>query len=291
MIQGIQTLRKDDEETGMKRYKFVIDAFEGEGAAETSGQVTTAEGDSNQGTANPEESTAKRPFEEVIKDYKDEYTKDFQKKWDARHKDYMTTKTLNGKQAKLIERIALKYGIDNADDLEAIDKAMQADDDLVASRALSNGLTVEQQRYQDDIELENRRYREEQKRKTQAENAQRQYQQWMSESNNLKAVFPGFDLDTELQNDAFRQCLRAGMPIERAFYAAHGAEIASGAMQYTAQAVRKATEEEISSRTPRPKENGVNRQAAAKVSTDVHSMTRQQRAELAKRSMREKVYF
>ncbi len=266
----------------MKRYKFVIDAFEGEGAAETSGQVTTADGDSNQGTANPEGSTAKRPFEEVIKDYKDEYTKDFQKKWDARHKDYMTTKTLNSKQGKLIERIALKYGIDNA---------MQADDDLVASRALSNGLTVEQQRYQDDIELENRRYREEQKRQAQAQNAQRQYQQWMDESNNLKAVFPSFDLDAELQNDAFRECLRAGMPIERAFYAAHGAEIASGAMQYTAQAVRKATEEEISSRTPRPKENGVNRQAAAKVSTDVHGMTRQQRAEIAKRSMREKVYF
>lgn len=281
----------------MKRYKFVIDAFEGEGAgasaaaAETSGQVTTADGDSNPGIASPENGTDKRPFEDVIKDYKDEYTKDFQKKWDARHKDYMATKTLNSKQGKLIERIALKYGIDNVDDLDAIDKAMQADDDLVASRALSNGLTVEQQRYQDDIELENRRYREEQKRQAQAQNAQRQYQQWMDESNNLKAVFPSFDLDTELQNETFRQCVRAGMPIERAFYAAHGAEIASGAMQYTAQAVRKATEEEISSRTPRPKENGVSRQAAAKVSTDVHGMTRQQRAELAKRSMREKVYF
>ena len=297
MLQGIQTLRKDDEEQEMKRYKFVIDAFEGEGAgasaaaAETSGQVTTADGDSNPGIASPENGTDKRPFEDVIKDYKDEYTKDFQKKWDARHKDYMATKTLNSKQGKLIERIALKYGIDNVDDLDAIDKAMQADDDLVASRALSNGLTVEQQRYQDDIELENRRYREEQKRQAQAQNAQRQYQQWMDESNNLKAVFPSFDLDTELQNETFRQCVRAGMPIERAFYAAHGAEIASGAMQYTAQAVRKATEEEISSRTPRPKENGVSRQAAAKVSTDVHGMTRQQRAELAKRSMREKVYF
>ena len=297
MLQGIQTLRKDDEEQEMKRYKFVIDAFEGEGAgasaaaAETSGQVTTADGDSNPGIASPENGTDKRPFEDVIKDYKDEYTKDFQKKWDARHKDYMATKTLNSKQGKLIERIALKYGIDNADDLDAIDKAMQADDDLVASRALSNGLTVEQQRYQDDIELENRRYREEQKRQAQAQNAQRQYQQWMDESNNLKAVFPSFDLDTELQNETFRQCVRAGMPIERAFYAAHGAEIASGAMQYTAQAVRKATEEEISNRTPRPKENGVARQAAAKVSTDVHGMTRQQRAELAKRSMREKVYF
>ena len=159
MLQGIQTLRKDDEEQEMKRYKFVIDAFEGEGAgasaaaAETSEQVTTADGDSNPGIASPENGTDKRPFEDVIKDYKDEYTKDFQKKWDARHKDYMATKTLNSKQGKLIERIALKYGIDNVDDLDAIDKAMQADDDLVASRALSNGLTVEQQRYQDDIEL------------------------------------------------------------------------------------------------------------------------------------------
>lgn len=282
----------------MKRYKYVINAFEGEGGtgasaaatSEASGQATTAEGESNEGTANPE-STSKRSFEDVIKDYKDEYTKDFQKKWDARHKDYMTTKTLNAKQGKLIERLALKYGISDISDLDAIDKAMQADDDLIASRALNNGLTVDQQRYQDDIELENRRYREEQKRKTQTENAQRQYNQWLQESNNLKTLFPNFDLDTELQNETFRQALLAKMPIERAFYAAHGAEIASGAMQYTAQAVRKATEEEQANRTPRPKENGVSRQAAAKVSTDVHSMTRQQRADLAKQSMRRKVYI
>ena len=282
----------------MKKYRLVINAFEGEGAgagatasSEASGQTTTAAGDSSEGTANPGESTSKRSFEDVIKDYKDEYTKDFQKKWDARHKDYMTTKTLNAKQGKLIERLALKYGISDVSDLDAIDKAMQSDDDLIASRALNNGLTVDQQRYQDDIELENRRYREEQKRKTQTENAQRQYNQWMQESNNLKALFPSFDLDTELQNETFKQALLAKMPIERAFYAAHGAEIASGAMQYTAQAVRKATEEEKANRTPRPKENGVSRQAAAKVSTDVHSMTRQQRADLAKQSMRGKVYI
>ena len=288
----------------MKRYKFVINAFEGEGggtgagataaaSSQASGQTTTATGESNQGTTGPEgtETETKRSFEDVIKDYKDEYTKDFQKKWDARHKDYMTTKNLNAKQGKLIERIALKYGISDISDLDAIDKAMQADDDLIASRALNNGLTVDQQRHQDEIELENRRYREEQKRKTQAESAQRQYNQWMQESNNLKTLFPNFDLDTELQNETFRQALLAKMPIERAFYAAHGAEIASGAMQYTAQAVRKATEEEQANRTPRPKENGVSRQAAAKVSTDVHSMTRQQRADLAKQSMRGKVYI
>jgi len=281
------------------KYKLVINAFDGEGAgasaaAEATGQVTSAEGESSkEGIANLDTGTEveKKPFEEIIKEYKDEYTKKFQKDWDARHKDYKQSKTQLAEQSRLIERIALKYGIEDITDLSAIEKAMQSDDDLVASRAMDNGLTVEQQRYQDNIELENRRYREEQKYKTQSEMARRQYDSWINESNNLKAIFPNFDLDSELQNEVFRQCLGAKMSVERAFYAAHGAEIASGAMQYTAQAVRKATEEEQANRTPRPKENGVNRQAAAKVSTDVHNLTRQQRLDIAKRSMREKIYI
>jgi hypothetical protein len=73
--------------------------------------------------------------------------------------------------------------------------------------------------------------------------------------------------------------------MERAFYAVHGEEIFSGAMQNTAQAVREATAQDLAARSKRPKENAIGSNASAKVSKDVHKLTKQERAEIAQRSM------
>jgi len=276
------------------RYKLVINAFEGDGGASAApavagdaGQVTTAEESPKETT----ETSDRKPFEEVFKEYGKEASDYFQKRWNERHRDYMTVKDQAKSQGEIIERLALKYGVEDASDLKAIRNAMDGDDDLVMQRAMDNGITVDQQRRMDTIELENKRYREAQQEAERQRIAQTRVNQWSQEANNLKAIFPSFDFEAELSNPEFANALRSGMSVERAYYSLHGPEIVSGAMEYTAQSVRNATEAEQRTRQARPKENGLSRQAAAKVSTDVHNMTKAERAEMARRSMREAIRF
>jgi hypothetical protein len=190
-----------------------------------------------------------------------------------------------------MEMLATKYGIEDSKDIEAITKALEEDDMLYAERAEANGRTIDEQRQWDMLERENRMYREQRHQAERSEQIQRQMDEWDQQSKNLKQLFPTFNLDQELQNPEFEQALRSGLSMERAFYAVHGEEIFSGAMQSTAQEVRQATVQDMAARRGRPKENAMGSQASAHVSKDVHKLTKQERAEIARRSMNGAIRF
>ena len=44
-------------------------------------------------------------------------------------------------------------------------------------------------------------------------NATAQYKQWMGEAQALKAKYPAFDLNQEVQNETFARLLKAGVPM------------------------------------------------------------------------------
>ena len=186
---------------------------------------------------------------------------------------------------QVMQMLATKYGIEDASDIKSITQALKDDDFLYAERAEANGRTIDEQRNWDNLERENREFREAQRQAERREQIDRQMAEWDKQSANLKALFPSFDLDTELRNPDFESALRSGLSMERAFYAVHGDEIVSGAMQTTANAVRSATVQDMAARRSRPRENAIGSQAAAKVSKDVHKLSKQERAEIAKRSM------
>ena len=186
---------------------------------------------------------------------------------------------------QVMQMLATKYGIEDASDIKSITQALKDDDFLYAERAEANGRTIDEQRNWDNLERENREFREAKKQAERREQIDRQMAEWDKQSANLKALFPSFDLDTELRNPDFESALRSGLSMERAFYAVHGDEIVSGAMQTTANAVRSATVQDMAARRSRPRENAIGSQAAAKVSKDVHKLSKQERAEIAKRSM------
>jgi hypothetical protein len=190
-----------------------------------------------------------------------------------------------------MEMLATKYGIEDSKNIEAITKALEEDDMLYAERAEANGRTIDEQRQWDMLERENRMYREQRQQAERSEQIQRQMDEWDQQSKNLKQLFPTFNLDQELQNPEFEQALRSGLSMERAFYAVHGEEIFSGAMQNTAQEVRQATVQDMAARRGRPKENAMGSQASAHVSKDVHKLTKQERAEIARRSMNGAIRF
>lgn len=284
----------------MQNFLFNIRAFDGEGgsaagagagagdgansavqaAAGTQVQSLTI-GDQTGDNTDPNQSMS---FDDYVKAHKDEASKWFQKQFNRRHADYNQLKSKADSAAKVMDVLAAKYGLE-AGDYEGITKAIGGDDSMYEDAAIEAGMTVEQYKRFAEAQAENRRLRDAQKQFEQQQQIQRQMDEWDRQSNNLKQIFPDFDLDTELENPDFERALRSGLSIDRAFYAVHGADITSGAMQYTAQAVRQATAEDLAMRRNRPSENGLSRQASAKVTKDVHSLTRKERAELARRSM------
>jgi hypothetical protein len=294
----------------MKKIKLNLRLFDGEGGSAAAGAAgeggsqlatgTQANGllvndnqgisqDISQGQAAAVQGT---DFENYMNSHKDEadkwFSERFQEKFNKRYAPIR--KQLNAANS-VMEMLATKYGIEDSKDIEAITKALEEDDMLYAERAEENGRTIDEQRQWDMLERENRMYREQRQQAERSEQIQRQMDEWDQQSKNLKQLFPTFNLDQELQNPEFEQALRSGLSMERAFYAVHGGEIFSGAMQNTAQEVRQATVQDMAARRGRPKENAMGSQASAHVSKDVHKLTKQERAEIARRSMNGAIRF
>ena len=273
----------------MYKYLLNLKTFDGEGGGDSGAAPQAAAGDwsQSQTEANTSDDTTKADtFEQYMKDHKDEASKWFDKRFARRHADYNKLVESSKASQSIMDMLATKFGIEDSKDLAAISAALEADDYLYAQRADENGRTIDEQREWDRINRENRAYREQQKAIENQERANRQYNAWMQEANNLKAIFPAFDLDTELANPDFIDALQKGLGVQRAFYSIHGEEIAAGAMQQTAQQVRKLTAQEIAAGKSRPRENGLSTHAAAKVTKDLSNLTKADRAELARRSLK-----
>lgn len=283
----------------MTKFKLNLHAFEGDGGAASgaagasgdAGQAAAGNGASLIADGNQPDATAAAgtEFDTFISGHQDEakqwFDTKFQEVFNKRFKDYKSMEGRVKAGDQVMQMLATKYGIEDASDIKSITQALKDDDFLYAERAEANGRTIDEQRNWDNLERENREFREAQRQAERREQIDRQMAEWDKQSANLKALFPSFDLDTELRNPDFESALRSGLSMERAFYAVHGDEIVSGAMQTTANAVRSATVQDMAARRSRPRENAIGSQAAAKVSKDVHKLSKQERAEIAKRSM------
>ncbi len=278
-------------------YKFFLNLhlFDGEGgsaaAASTGGTGETGQAAAVE-NANGQIAPAGTDFENYMKEHKSESDKWFSDRFqETFNKRYAPIKKELNATRNIMEMLAVKYGIEDVKDVASITKALEDDDLLYAERAEANGRSIEDQRNWDKLERENRLFRQQREEQQRAQQIQQQMDEWDKQSQNLKSMFPSFNLDQELRNPDFENALRSGLSMERAFYAAHGDEIFSGAMEQTAQAVRQATVQDLAARRTRPKENALGTNASASVSKDVHKLTRQERAEIARRSMSQPIHL
>ena len=231
-------------------------------------------------------------FEALIKgEYKDLY--------DAKMQDTVQKRLKNSKEneAKLnaltptLEILAKKYGVD-ATNIEALNKAIEEDDSYFEEEALEKGVSVEQLKEIRKMEKENaelKRQMEEQERK---ENANKLYSQWMEQAEKAKAVYPSFDLRSEMQNPQFVNLLRSNIDVRTAYEVIHKDDIIHGAMQFTAKTVEQKLTNKIVAGGARPAENGNSSQGASVTKSDVSQLTKADRAEIARRVARgEKISF
>ncbi len=231
-------------------------------------------------------------FEKLIKgDYKDIY--------DAKVQDIVKNRLKGSKEKNdkydalvpTLEMLGKKYGVDPSD-IQALTKAIEEDDSYYEEEALEKGVTVEHLKFQRKLEKENAELKRQMQEQEARENGARLYARWMDEANAAKAVYPGFDLKAEMQNQQFLDLLRANVDVRTAYEVIHKDEIIPAAMQFTAQAVEKKLTNNIIAGGRRPAENGTSSQSAARTKSDVSQLTKDDIAEISRRVARgERITF
>lgn len=238
----------------------------------------------------PEDRNAK--FESLIKgEYKDLYDARVQDTIQKRLKGSKETVDKYNALTPTLEILAKKYGVD-ASDVEALNKAIEEDDAYFEDEALEKGITVEQLKSIRKMERENADLKRQMQEVNIRQNADRAYANWMNQSESLKNVYPGFDLSAELQNPRFTELLRNNIDVRTAYEVIHKDEIIPAAMQFTARQVEQKLTNKIIAGGARPIENGINSQSSAIVKSDVSQLSKEDRAEIARRVARgERIVF
>ena len=231
-------------------------------------------------------------FEELIKgEYKDLYERRVR---DTIQKRLESTRdTVNRYKAltPVLEMLESRYGV-KAGDAEALRKAIEEDDNYYEAEAAQRGMPVEQYKAVKKMEMENQRLRQAMSEQESRENASRLYQQWLEQEQDMRQVYPQFDLQSELENEQFLRLMRSGIDMRTAYEVIHKDEIIPAAMQFAAKTAERKVVNKIRANGSRPMENGVQDQSASLVKTDVSQLSKADRDEIVRRVARgEKIRF
>ena len=235
--------------------------------ADVSGQQVTDQIDSNAQT--PDLSAE---FDEMVKGkYKGEYDSRVQKAVNSRVRNLKAVEGKLNAVTPIMEMLGSKYGVD-ANDIEALNKAIMDDNSYFEQEAIEKGISVEQLKEFKRIERENAGFRRAQEEARQREG----YERLMRDAEELRQIYPSFDLDTEFNNPQFGQILQVpGISLRTAYEIVHKDEIIPEAMRFAAQKAQQNAINNIIAGGSRPVENGVSSQSAAAAKTDPSTFTSQ----------------
>lgn len=188
-------------------------------------------------------------------EFKDLYTADVQRIIDQRFKETRSLKETVEAQKPVVERLMERFGIQGGD-LRALSQALEDDE-----RARSE------------------------RREAQARQERLDRERWQREAQEAQADYPELQLEREEENPLFLAALRSGASVRQAYEAAHLDAVKERVARQAAQAREWALTEHIRARGARPPENGASAQNGLRSGTDVERMTKEERAEAARRAM------
>ena len=231
-------------------------------------------------------------FDALIRgEYKDLYEAKLQDTIQKRLKGNEATVQKYNALAPVLDMLAGKYGVD-ASDAEALSKAIEEDETFYEDEALEKGLTVQQVKDIRKMQRENAALKQQMEQQKQQERADQIIAKWQADAENLKQIYPGFNLEEEMQNDQFRSLLTSNIDVRTAFEVCHKDEIISSAMQFTANKVQEKMANNIRAGRNRPAEGAMGSRSSVVVKSDVSKLTRADREEIARRVARgERITF
>ena len=232
--------------------KFNLQQFAEGGDAGATGEGETA------GAAEAEAEAAAKHAEEwnnLIKgDFRDDYKRAIEESVHKRFAKQAELEDQVNRSQKLVSFLSQKYG---SEDEGEILEALMNDDALFEQEAAERGLTTEQYKEFKRLEFDKALADQELEEQERQRAAEATYAEWMRQSDNVKQMYPEFDLEVELENDKFSRLLANNVDMLTAYQVCHMDEVVTGAMQLTAHNVAEKLTDSIRTKGLRPLENGI----------------------------------
>ena len=190
----------------------------------------------------------------------------------------------------LMEALGKKFNVDPAD-IEGMTRAVSYDPEELEMEALQRGMSVDSLMTIKKLEAQNEKLTQQQNKSIAEQRMQAHFNQLAQDSEGLKAMYPNFDLMTEMQNPTFARLTApgVGISVQQAYELVHMEEI----KQQNAKQQALAYANSVRANGARPSENGLTGdQGAQTVKSDPNMLTSADRAEIKRRVMRgEKIAF
>ena len=248
------------------------------GEGEDGAQAAAAENPTEKGQT---ETPARMSWDEIMKD--PEYNKQMQAVVQSRLKSAKGAEETLGVLAPALELLARQHKIDPTKmDYQALAAAIVDDNSLYEDKALEMGVPVEEAKKIDQHEQQVAR----EARTLEQQRIQQHIAQLEQQGEELKKLFPNFDLRKELQNPVFARMTAPGkgiMSVEDAYRAVHRQEIEAASMQVIAQKTAEKVSNAIQAGSRRPDEAGTTGRAPSVTTLDYRTASPEQRAALKQR--------
>lgn len=232
-------------------------------------------------------------FEALIKgEYKDLYDQRVQDTIQKRLKGTAETVNRYNELSPVLDMLGQKYGVD-ANDAKALARAIEDDRSFYEDEALERGVSVEQLKEIKKMERENRELKAQMEQERNQQQVDQIIVKWREDSEALKATYPGFDFDQELQtNEDFGRLLRANIDVRTAYEVTHLNDIIPAAMNFTAQKITEKVTNNIRAGKNRPAEGAAGNRSSVVVKSDVSQLSNADMREIFRRVQNgEKISF
>jgi hypothetical protein len=260
-------------------------------AAEAPDEDTNVESATTKDTPTTEDaksegvSTNRMSWDDIMAD--PEYNKQMQSVIKSRLRSAKDAEENLSKITPALELLARKHGLDIANiDYDALAKAINDDNSYYEEKALEMGVPVEMAKKFDVQERDIAREKAQAERTLQEKAYEEHFSKLETQGEDLKKVFPSFDLRKELQNPIFARMTAPGkgiMSVEDAYRAVHRKEIEAAQSQVIAQKTAQQISNSIQAGYRRPDESGASSQAPSVSTFNYKTASKEQRLALKQR--------
>lgn len=294
-------------------FKTNLHLFDGDGGASSAPAAAegapaespaTSQQENGENTQHATENTPDRnaQYQEMLAKYKDlddQRVQDIVKKRlkSAKANETRMTNHISAMNEVLAPLFA-RYGV-NDGDFSALKSAIDSDTEYWEQAADREGLTVQQYQERQNLILRQRQFERQAAEYETHMQAQRQVMAWREEAEQLRAEYPEFDLEAEMNDENFRSLVAVGrngqprMSLKAAYQAVHAQELISRAAQQAAQREAERVASTVKANGSRPSESGGTGEGVANPGkVDVSKLTPKQMREYADRARRgERITF
>lgn len=247
-------------------------------------------GDAAEEAAQDEQDAAakrKADFAAFKQEYKQEYDAEVQglikNRLSKARKAQEEADAFHEKADRIFKVLGVKHGIDPGD-VDALLEAVEADDNYFEDEAIRRGMDVDALRELTNTKWENDRLRAQDEARQQQQQQEQMVRTWYAWEQEAKEAYPGFDLETEMQNEEFARLANHGLDFKTCYEIAHKDEVFSGAMKYGAEETARRMQNAVAAQQQRPDENALGASNPMKTKIDIEGMTLKQLEELAERA-------